>query len=133
MKMPNYQFRHSWNYRLAMAGWEPRACASVCRRFAPAMMSRFMRVANEKTGGHLAFRCAFDKRVAAAVSYFATDIHSRSLGEGKQDDSLERAGDIKGEVVMVGLDAIMCSEGFRLSFDRSNMCQPLERSIAASA
>ncbi|KAL8810762.1 MAG: hypothetical protein Q9200_002333 [Gallowayella weberi] len=52
-------------------------------------------------GGHLAFRCAFDKRVAAAICYFATDIHSRSLGEGKCDDSLERVGDIEGEIVMI--------------------------------
>ena len=37
----------------------------------------------------------------AAVCYFATDIHSRSLGLGKEDDSLLRAGDIKGELVMV--------------------------------
>ncbi|KAL8726641.1 MAG: hypothetical protein Q9166_006600 [cf. Caloplaca sp. 2 TL-2023] len=29
------------------------------------------------------------------------DIHSHSLGEGKRDDSLERAGDIKGEIIMV--------------------------------
>lgn len=55
----------------------------------------------DDTGGHLAFRCAFDKRVAAAVCYFATDIHSHSLGEGKKDDSLERAGDIRGEIIMV--------------------------------
>jgi len=52
-------------------------------------------------GGHLAYRCALDQRVAAAVCYFATDIHSHSLGEGKTDDSLGRTGDIKGEVVMV--------------------------------
>lgn len=65
-------------------------------------------------GGHLAFRCAFDERVAASVCYFATDIHSGTLGTrrgaggdgggkggGKGDDSLERAGDIRGEVVMV--------------------------------
>ena len=52
-------------------------------------------------GGHLAYRCALDKRVSAAVCYFATDIHSHSLGEGKKDDSLERAGDIKGELVMI--------------------------------
>ncbi|KAL9135962.1 MAG: hypothetical protein Q9175_002839, partial [Cornicularia normoerica] len=51
-------------------------------------------------GGHLAFRCAFDKRVAAAVCYFATDIHSKTLGAGG-DDSLERVGDMKGEVVMI--------------------------------
>ncbi|KAL9004600.1 MAG: hypothetical protein Q9188_002609, partial [Gyalolechia gomerana] len=46
-------------------------------------------------------RCAFDERVAAAVCYFATDIHSHSLGLGKQDDSLDRAGDIKGEIIMI--------------------------------
>ena len=52
-------------------------------------------------GGHLAYRCALDKRVQAAVCYFATDIHSHSLGEGKKDDSLPRAGDIRGELVMI--------------------------------
>ncbi|KAL8984028.1 MAG: hypothetical protein Q9205_001906, partial [Flavoplaca limonia] len=52
-------------------------------------------------GGHLAFRAAFDKRVAATVCYFATDIHSHTLGEGKKDDSLDRAGEIQGEVIMI--------------------------------
>ena len=52
-------------------------------------------------GGHLAYRCALDKRVAAAVCYFATDIHSPSLGEGMKGDSLERTGEIRGELVMV--------------------------------
>ena len=52
-------------------------------------------------GGHLAYRCALDQRVAAAVCYFATDIHSHSLGEGMKDDSLERTGEIKGELAMV--------------------------------
>lgn len=52
-------------------------------------------------GGHLAFRCAFDKRVRAAVCYFATDVHSHTLGEGQKDDSLQRVKDIKGELIMV--------------------------------
>lgn len=52
-------------------------------------------------GGHLAYRCALDKRVRAAVCFFATDIHSHSLGEGKADDSLQRAKDIHGELVMI--------------------------------
>ncbi|MCJ1334575.1 hypothetical protein MMC10_011287 [Thelotrema lepadinum] len=57
-------------------------------------------------GGHLAFRCAMDKRVAAGVCYFATDLHQGSLGrEGKEggegDGSLGRAGDIKGELIMI--------------------------------
>ena len=52
-------------------------------------------------GGHLAYRCALDSRARAAVCYFATDIHSHSLGEGEKDDSLQRAKDIKGELVMI--------------------------------
>lgn len=52
-------------------------------------------------GGHLAYRCALDPRVVSAICYFATDIHSATLGAGKQDDSLQRAGDIKGELVMI--------------------------------
>ncbi|KAI9041487.1 dienelactone hydrolase family protein [Aspergillus affinis] len=52
-------------------------------------------------GGHLAYRCALDSRVKAAVCYFATDIHSKTLAEGKNDDSLARAGDIKGELLMI--------------------------------
>lgn len=52
-------------------------------------------------GGHLAYRCALDSRVKASVCYFATDIHSKTLAQGKNDDSLERAGDIKGEMLMV--------------------------------
>lgn len=62
-------------------------------------------------GGHLAYRCAFDQRVAAAVCYFATDIHSHSLSEGKTDDSLGRTGDIKGEVVMVRREEDRDSDG----------------------
>ncbi|KAH7126664.1 Alpha/Beta hydrolase protein [Dendryphion nanum] len=52
-------------------------------------------------GGHLAYRCALDPRIRAAVCYFATDIHSATLGEGKNDDSLKRVKEIKGELVMI--------------------------------
>ncbi|CAG8882983.1 unnamed protein product [Penicillium egyptiacum] len=52
-------------------------------------------------GGHLAYRCALDSRVKASVCYFATDIHSKTLALGKNDDSLERARDIKGEMLMI--------------------------------
>ncbi|EEQ40141.1 conserved hypothetical protein [Clavispora lusitaniae ATCC 42720] len=52
-------------------------------------------------GGHLAFRAALDPRVSAAFSFFATDIHIHALGKGKNDDSLKRSGEIKGELVMV--------------------------------
>ncbi|KIV93109.1 hypothetical protein PV10_04349 [Exophiala mesophila] len=52
-------------------------------------------------GGHLAYRASLDPRVQAAVCFFATDIHSSTLGLGKNDDSLKRAGDIKGELLMI--------------------------------
>lgn len=55
-------------------------------------------------GGHLAFRCAMDARVSSAVCYFATDIHSHSLGAGKSDNSLQRVagGDLgHAEVAMI--------------------------------
>ena len=52
-------------------------------------------------GGHLAFRCALQPSVAAAVCFYATDLHSASLGAGKHDDSLARANEIKGELLHV--------------------------------
>ncbi|KAF9022187.1 hypothetical protein BGZ52_001137 [Haplosporangium bisporale] len=44
---------------------------------------------------------AFDHRVLASVCYFATDIHSETLGKGKQSNSLARVPEIQGEVVMI--------------------------------
>lgn len=52
-------------------------------------------------GGHLAFRAAMNPRVLSAACFYATDIHSDSLGRGKASDSLARAKDIRGEVMMV--------------------------------
>jgi carboxymethylenebutenolidase len=51
-------------------------------------------------GGHLAFRAALNPEIRAAACFYATDIHSRSLGRGG-DDSLDRAGEIRGELLMV--------------------------------
>ena len=52
-------------------------------------------------GGHLAFRAAMNPEVAAAACFYATDIHKHSLGEGMNDDSLARAGEIKGELLHI--------------------------------
>lgn len=52
-------------------------------------------------GGHLAFRAAMHPDVRATACFYATDIHSGSLGRGKNDDSLARAGEIKGELLHV--------------------------------
>jgi carboxymethylenebutenolidase len=51
-------------------------------------------------GGHLAFRAAMNPDVAGTVCFYATDIHSGTLGKGKHDDSLARAADIQGELFM---------------------------------
>jgi carboxymethylenebutenolidase len=51
-------------------------------------------------GGHLAFRAALEPRVLASACFYATDLHAGSLGRGG-DDSLARAGDVRGELMMV--------------------------------
>lgn len=52
-------------------------------------------------GGHLAYRAALDPRVSAAACFYATDIHSGTLGFGKHDDSLARMADLKAETLFV--------------------------------
>jgi carboxymethylenebutenolidase len=52
-------------------------------------------------GGHLAFRAAMNPEVRASVCFYATDIHSGTLGAGKKDDSLVRASEIKGELLHI--------------------------------
>jgi carboxymethylenebutenolidase len=51
-------------------------------------------------GGHLSFRAAMNPEVPAGACFYATDIHKGSLGKGG-DDSLARAGEIKGEILMI--------------------------------
>ena len=52
-------------------------------------------------GGHLAFRAAMNPDVLATTCFYATDIHSRSLGQGKNDNSLDRVGEIRGELLHI--------------------------------
>lgn len=52
-------------------------------------------------GGHLAFRAAMNPEVKAGICLYATDIHKRSLGAGMSDDTLDRMGDIKAEMMMI--------------------------------
>jgi carboxymethylenebutenolidase len=51
-------------------------------------------------GGHLAFRASLNREVLAGACFYATDIHKGSLGRGG-DDSLARAGEIAGEMLMI--------------------------------
>lgn len=52
-------------------------------------------------GGHLAFRAGFDKRVRGTACFFPTDIHSGTLGKENAAGTLERCGEISGELLMV--------------------------------
>jgi carboxymethylenebutenolidase len=52
-------------------------------------------------GGHLSFRAAMEPDVRATVCFYGTDIHKGSLGKGQHDDSLARAAEIKGELLMI--------------------------------
>ena len=52
-------------------------------------------------GGHLAFRAAMNPDVQAATCFYATDIHKRGLGKGMNDNSLDRIGEITGELLMI--------------------------------
>jgi carboxymethylenebutenolidase len=52
-------------------------------------------------GGHLAFRAATNREVLAGVCFYPTDLHKHGLGEGQHDDSLDRASEICGEMLMI--------------------------------
>ncbi len=52
-------------------------------------------------GGHLAFRAAMQPDVLAAACFYATDIHTQSLGQGLRDDSLRRVAELRGELQMI--------------------------------
>jgi carboxymethylenebutenolidase len=70
-------------------------------------------------GGHLAFRAAMNTDVLAGACFYATDIHTRSLGKGKSDDTLDRMGEIAGEMLMIWgrQDPHIPREGRRLIHD----------------
>ncbi|KAG8418832.1 hypothetical protein J3459_011960 [Metarhizium acridum] len=63
-------------------------------------------------GGHLAVRAALDPRITACVSYFATDIHSRTLGPytaansspsapANSNHTIDHLSRLGGEVAMI--------------------------------
>jgi len=52
-------------------------------------------------GGHLAFRAALDPRVSATACFYATDLHTASLGQGKHDDTLARVRETQAELLLI--------------------------------
>ncbi len=51
-------------------------------------------------GGHLAFRAALNNSIEASACFYATDIHSGTLGKKEECDTFERIQEIKGEVML---------------------------------
>jgi carboxymethylenebutenolidase len=64
-------------------------------------------------GGHLAFRAALQPDVKATVCFYPTWLHNGKLGQGEQADSLARAADIRGRMLVVfgALDPLIPAEG----------------------
>ena len=52
-------------------------------------------------GGHLAFRAAFDPRVAATVCFYPTGLHNGALGADPDAGTLARAAGIDGRLMIV--------------------------------
>lgn len=52
-------------------------------------------------GGHLAFRTALQPDVRATVCFYATGVHTGKLGADADSRTLERAGEIRGALLLV--------------------------------
>ncbi len=52
-------------------------------------------------GGHLAFRGALQPDVRATACFYGTGIHDGKLGRDADAGSLEQAGDVRGQLLMV--------------------------------
>ena len=53
------------------------------------------------TGGHLGFRAGLDARVRAAALWYPTGLHDGKLGADPDAGSLQRAGEIRGELLLI--------------------------------
>jgi carboxymethylenebutenolidase len=52
------------------------------------------------TGGHLAFRAAFDSRVRGTACWYPTGLQDGKLGKDRSD-ALERVADVEGELLLI--------------------------------
>ena len=73
-------------------------------------------------GGHLACRAAMNPDVQAGVCFYATDIHTRTLGKGKNDNTLDRMSEITAEMLMAWgrQDPHVPREGRQLIYNAMN-------------
>jgi carboxymethylenebutenolidase len=64
-------------------------------------MTTALGAAGHCTGGHLAFRAAFDPRVRATACWYPTGLHDGKLGSDEDAGSLARVNEIEGELLMI--------------------------------
>jgi carboxymethylenebutenolidase len=103
----------------ALAGYDSDARASLDHLKSDAGCTGNVGVMGICIGGHLAFRAAMNPDVLATTCFYATDIHKRGLGKGMNDDSLDRMGEIRGELLMIWgrQDPHVPREGRRIVYD----------------
>ncbi|KAE9366081.1 alpha/beta-hydrolase [Stipitochalara longipes BDJ] len=99
--VPGTDAGNEWKIKKTLAGYDEDATLSIDLLLSLKTCNGRIGSTGMCLGGHLAYRCALDPRVSAAVTYFATDLHSATLGLGQKDDSLARAGEIKAELAMI--------------------------------
>jgi carboxymethylenebutenolidase len=88
-------------YEKPLSAFDADAGALIDWAFARAYPWRVVGTWGFCLGGHLAFRAALDPRVAAAACFYATDLHTATLGQGKKDDTLARVKESKAELLMI--------------------------------
>ncbi len=88
-------------YDKTLAAYDSDARALIDWVFARGYPWRAVGTCGFCLGGHLAFRAALDPRVTAAACFYATDLHTATLGHDKKDDTLARVKESKAELLMI--------------------------------
>lgn len=88
-------------YAKPVAGFDADAAAGLAALGAHPACTGRLATLGVCLGGHLAYRAALDPRVSAAACFYATDIHSGTLGAGRADDSLARMDALRAEALFV--------------------------------
>jgi carboxymethylenebutenolidase len=52
-------------------------------------------------GGHLSLRAGFHDGISAVACFYPTDVHSATLGAGKNDDTLKRIAELDAQMLFV--------------------------------
>jgi len=67
----------------------------------PRVTSGPLAIAGHCTGGHIAFRAAFNPAVAATACWYPTGLSNGKLGSDEDAGSLQRTSEIDGELLMI--------------------------------